>query len=184
MLYIYMHIFLQTHKLSNWLFTWMTLLDCTTLVLDVWELSMKHWNYNDMGNKDTNKLCPRSLVTVTNHYCDKHKHENSCHIFQNTYSHHQATHAECHAKRKPGTWKLKWKHSLEGSCCKTNSNLNGRSARLMTMYRSANVSNAVCTTTDIQNAGAKRYAPFVLENINWRNIRRRGPTISVSTAWH
>ena len=89
--------FLQTHKLSNWLFTWMTLLDCTALVLDVWEMSMKHWNYNDMGNKGTKKLCPRSLVTVTNHYCDKLKHENSCHIFQNTYSHNQATHAEYHA---------------------------------------------------------------------------------------
>ena len=34
----------------------------------------------------------------------------------------------------------------------------------MTMYRSVDVSNAVGTTTDIQNAGAKRSAYFVLEN--------------------
>jgi hypothetical protein len=34
------------------------------------------------------------------------------------------------------------------------------------MYRSADVSNAAGATTDMQNAGAKRPVPFVLENIN------------------
>jgi len=83
-------------KWRNALFNESQLLDCTALILDVWEMSMKHWN-DDRGNKGTKKKCPRSLVTVINHYSDKLKHENSCHIFQNTYSHHQATHAEYHA---------------------------------------------------------------------------------------
>jgi len=43
------------------------------------------------------KKCPRNLVTVVNYFSGKLKHENSCHIFKNTYSHHQATHAEYHA---------------------------------------------------------------------------------------
>ena len=47
--------------------------------------------------KALKKKCPKSLVTVINHYSDKLQHENGCHMFKNTYSHHQATHAEYHA---------------------------------------------------------------------------------------
>jgi hypothetical protein len=46
------------------------------------------------------------------------------------------------------------------------SNLSGRYATLMTVCRSADVSNAASKTIDIQNAGAKRPVPCVLENIN------------------
>ena len=137
-----------------------------------------------MGNKDTNKLCPRSLVTVTNHFCDKNKHENSCHIFQNTYSHHQVTHAECHAKRntrnmeievetQPRRQLLQNKLKLEWTICKIDDYVSISKCFKCSLY---NHRHTECRSEEI--------CPLVLENRNWTNIRRRGPTISVSTAWH
>jgi len=55
---------------------------------------------------------------------------------------------------------------------------------LKTMYLLTGVSNAVDTTTDTQNARAKRPAHYAQGNTNWNNVQHQGQNTNASTAWN